>query len=83
MRKQLRWERRRMPTKSESACDPNKNETRAFNSQSALFPPKDAALSQDTTNWLYLSIDQVVRRMSHYVIFQGKQNSLFAANIFF
>lgn len=44
---------------------PGQEQNRTFNSQSSAFPPKDGALVKTwITNWLCLSTDQMVRRMS-------------------
>lgn len=63
-RKHSSWGRRSLPTKSEWACDLERNETRSLTLSSALLPPEDTALMQDTAGWLYLSIDQMVKRTS-------------------
>lgn len=50
---------------SEWACDLDRNETELLTPSPVLFPPKDAALSQDMANCL-LSREQIIRRMSYF-----------------
>lgn len=59
------WEGWSLPTKSEWACDLDRNEAGLLTPSPVLFPPKDAALSQDMAN-VYFSREQIIRRVSSF-----------------